>query len=198
MNLANKLTLFRVLLVPVFVVLLLIEAIPNNYLWALLVFVVACATDFLDGYIARKYNMITAFGKFLDPIADKVLVVSALVSFIQLGWVQSWVVVVILAREFIVSGIRLAAVESTEKIVIPARFSGKLKTAATMIAICAILTMWMLADFRVIQYEVRYLIPGIRPEIVTQPISNILMYICAGLTVISGIQYVWDARKVLK
>ena len=86
MNLANKLTLMRVILVPFFVAFMLIDAIPLNYLWALLVFAIASITDMLDGKIARKYNMITSFGKFLDPLADKILVAAALVCFVQLGW----------------------------------------------------------------------------------------------------------------
>ena len=91
MNLANKLTLMRVILVPFFVAFMLIDAIPLNYLWALLVFAIASITDMLDGKIARKYNMITSFGKFLDPLADKILVAAALVCFVQLGWCSAWV-----------------------------------------------------------------------------------------------------------
>lgn len=102
MNLANKLTLMRVILVPFFVAFMLIDAIPLNYLWALLVFAIASITDMLDGKIARKYNMITSFGKFLDPLADKILVAAALVCFVQLGWCSAWVTALILAREFVV------------------------------------------------------------------------------------------------
>lgn len=139
MNLANKLTLMRVILVPFFVAFMLIDAIPLNYLWALLVFAIASITDMLDGKIARKYNMITSFGKFLDPLADKILVAAALVCFVQLGWCSAWVTALILAREFVVSGVRLVAASSEKKAVIAAGMLGKLKTAMTMAAICVIL-----------------------------------------------------------
>jgi len=174
MNLANKLTLFRIILVPFFVAVLLIPEIPYNYLWGLIIFVIASVTDFLDGYVARKFDMITPLGKFLDPIADKILVVSALVCFVELGWTSAWVVAVIIAREFIVSGVRLAAVEGADKTVISAGFLGKLKTAVTMIVICVVLI------------------------ITNQFIIDILIYICAFLTVISGVQYVWQYRNVFK
>jgi len=186
MNLANKLTLARMILVPFFVAALLSESFEGFFL-ALIIFVAASVTDWLDGRIARKYHMITAFGKFLDPIADKVLVSSALICFAGMLWVDAWAVALIIAREFIVSGIRLAAVESKEKIVISARFSGKLKTAFTMIAICAILIIN--AYHSVVAAE-----SAVWPRIA----SNILMYICAALTVISGVQYAVDYRGVFK
>jgi len=183
MNLANKLTLFRVILVPFFTAALLLDF----YLIALIIFAVASVTDFLDGQIARKYNMVTAFGKFLDPIADKILVASALICFAGLGWTSAWVVALIIAREFIVSGIRLAAVESAEKIVIAARFSGKLKTAFTMITICAILIINIYTSV-------------VAEELAVWPYTacNILMYVCAALTVYSGAQYAWNYRGVFR
>jgi CDP-diacylglycerol--glycerol-3-phosphate 3-phosphatidyltransferase len=180
MNLANKLTIFRIILVPFFVAALMIDAIACNFIIALAVFIIASITDALDGYIARSRNQITSFGKFLDPIADKILVMSALVCFAGLGWIKAWVVVMILARDFIVGAIRLAAVESDSKLVIPARMSGKIKTAVTMAAIIAIILM-QAVDF----------------NINTQLFSDILMYICAGLTVFSGAQYIYDSRKLL-
>jgi CDP-diacylglycerol--glycerol-3-phosphate 3-phosphatidyltransferase len=177
MNLANKLTIFRILLVPVFVSLLL----TDNLVYALIVFAAASITDFLDGYIARSRNMVTDLGKFLDPIADKILVMAALVCFTGLGWIYSWTVVVILARDFIVGAIRLAAVESEQKIVIPARFSAKLKTAVTMVTICAIMLMGI-----------------IKLEIDNRLIADVLMYICTALTVVSAVQYIVDSRGILK
>jgi len=205
MNLANKLTLFRIVLVPFFVAALMIHQIPYNLTIALFIFALASITDWLDGYIARKHNMITAFGKFLDPIADKILVMAALVCFAGLGWIQSWVVVVILSRDFIVGGIRLAAVESEEKIVIPARLSGKVKTAITMVSICGILVLWALArDYSVIMFENEFSFGDFTssiigdPGILLRPIANAAMYFCALLTVISGVQYVWDCRGVFK
>lgn len=187
MNLPNKLTVMRVVMVPFFVAFMLIGAIPYNYLWALLVFAAASITDMLDGKIARKYNLITNFGKFLDPLADKILVASALICFVQLGWCSAWVTALILAREFVVSGVRLVAASSDKKVVIAAGMLGKMKTAMTMVAICVILFMWILVQFG-----------AITPEgFPIQLISDILMYIAAALTVASGVQYLYDYREFI-
>lgn len=187
MNLPNKLTVMRVVMVPFFVAFMLIGAIPYNYLWALLVFAAASITDMLDGKIARKYNLITNFGKFLDPLADKILVASALISFVQLGWCSAWVTALILAREFVVSGVRLVAASSDKKVVIAAGMLGKMKTAMTMVAICVIIFMWILVQFGAITPE------GFPIQI----ISDILMYIAAALTVASGVQYLYDYREFI-
>jgi len=145
MNLPNKLTLFRVLLIPVFVVILIfyrelgIELYTAKYI-AVAVFVLASCTDAVDGYIARKYNMITNFGKFMDPLADKLLVTSAMISMIGLPSnviMPSWVVVIVIAREFIITGFRLVAAE--KKIVIAAGFWGKIKTVTQMVMITVVL-----------------------------------------------------------
>ena len=109
MNLPNKLTMLRIILIPVFLVLVLVESIPMHYLWALLVYLIACFTDTLDGHIARSRGLVTDFGKLMDPLADKLLVMSALVAFIPVADVPVWVVVVILAREFMVTSLRLIA-----------------------------------------------------------------------------------------
>ena len=187
MNLPNKLTVMRVVMVPFFVAFILIGAIPYNYLWALLVFAAASITDMLDGKIARKYNLITNFGKFLDPLADKILVASALICFEQLGWCSAWVTALILAREFVVSGVRLVAASSDKKVVIAAGMLGKMKTAMTMVAICVIIFMWILVQFG-----------AITPEgFPIQLISDILMYIAAALTVASGVQYLYDYREFI-
>ena len=115
MNIANKLTLLRVILVPFFAFFMLAgDIVPYSYLWAAVIFAVASITDTADGKIARKYNMVTNFGKFLDPLADKVLVVTALICFVELGWASAWVTAIIVAREFVVSGIRLIAAGSTK------------------------------------------------------------------------------------
>jgi CDP-diacylglycerol--glycerol-3-phosphate 3-phosphatidyltransferase len=208
MNLANKLTIFRIILVPFFVAALMIQSIPYNLTIAFAVFAIASITDFLDGYIARSRNQITDLGKFLDPIADKILVMAALVCFAGLGWIQAWVVVVILARDFIVGAIRLAAVESESKIVIPARTSGKVKTLVTMICICGIMILWALAlDFSIITYEAEIFSQSDSfltlttindPALILRPIGNAVMYGCAALTVFSGWQYAWDFRNILK
>lgn len=135
MNLPNKLTVLRVLLIPFFVASLLFKG-GEDYRFriaALVIFVIAALTDTLDGIIARKYNLITDFGKFMDPLADKVLVCSGLICFVELGQLSSVVVLVVIAREFIISGIRLIA--SDNGVVIAAAMSGKLKTVVQMITV---------------------------------------------------------------
>ncbi len=187
MNLANKLTLFRVILVPFFIAALMIPVIPFGTTAALVIFAIASITDMLDGKVARKYNMITDLGKFLDPLADKVLVAAALICFIELGWAPAWAVWLIMAREFMVSGIRLVAAGSKEKIVIAANIWGKLKTASTMVAICLILIMHILTgDF------------GVLTGMPVQLITDVLIYICTFLTALSGIIYLYDYRAVFK
>ena len=109
MNLPNKLTMLRILMIPVFMVFIEISILPNHILWAFVVFVLASLTDMLDGKIARKYNLVTDFGKFMDPLADKILVTAALIYFIPLGLAPAWIVILILAREFLVTSLRLIA-----------------------------------------------------------------------------------------
>ena len=135
MNLPNKLTLLRVVLIPVFVVLLLLEGGQNYTLRiaALIVFCIASFTDFLDGQIARRNNLVTNFGKFMDPLADKLLVCSALICMIELGQLPSWYVITVIAREFIISGFRLVAADSG--IVIAASWWGKFKTTFQMFTV---------------------------------------------------------------
>ena len=139
MNTPNKLTVLRILLVPFFVAFLLIKQIPYNYLWATLIFAIASITDTIDGKMARKYNLVTDFGKFMDPLADKILVTSALVCFIELGFVNSIMVVIILAREFMVTSLRLIA--SGKGKVIAASMWGKVKTVSQMVGIVVILLL---------------------------------------------------------
>ncbi|MGN1110118.1 MAG: CDP-diacylglycerol--glycerol-3-phosphate 3-phosphatidyltransferase [Oscillospiraceae bacterium] len=186
MNLANKLTLFRVILVPVFLVLMGVEAIPLRFVWALLVFALASITDMLDGKVARKYNMITDFGKFLDPLADKILVAAALICFVEQGWTYAWVVAVILMREFAVSGVRLVVASSEEKKVIPANIWGKLKTAFTMVAIVVILVIAAAGQLFAAVAISEQLAMAI---MITR---DVLMYIACALTVISGVIYIRD------
>ena len=135
MNLPNKLTVLRVILIPFFVVSLMIENGANQtfrYV-AAAIFIIASLTDMLDGKIARKYNLVTNFGKFMDPLADKLLVCSALICLIQLGQLPAWMVIIIVSREFIISGFRLVAAE--QGIVIAASYWGKFKTTFQMIAV---------------------------------------------------------------
>ena len=136
MNLANKLTCFRVVLIPVFLVLLYLD-FPGHLIAALVVFIVASLTDTADGYIARHYDMVTDFGKFMDPLADKLLVMAAMVWFVAAGWMPAWAFFLVIARELAVTGLRLIAVEQGR--VIAAGWSGKVKTAATMVCICLLL-----------------------------------------------------------
>lgn len=128
-NVANKITVLRMLLVPAFLIL----AYTGKTLAAVSVFIIASVSDFVDGYIARKYNQITVFGKFMDPLADKILVLSAMCFFVEIGCMPGWAVAVVLFREFAVSGLRLLAVQN--QVVISAAWSGKIKTGATMVAI---------------------------------------------------------------
>lgn len=187
MNLANKLTISRVVIVPIFVLFMCVDTIPLNYLWALLLFAAASITDLFDGKVARKYNMVTDFGKFLDPLADKILVAAALVCFTELGWTAAWITIIVLVREFAVSGVRLAAASSDRKLVIPANMWGKVKTSVTMIAMVAVLLMHILSDNL-----------GALPETFpVQLIGDILMYITALLTVISGAKYLYDYREYI-
>ncbi|MBQ8956822.1 MAG: CDP-diacylglycerol--glycerol-3-phosphate 3-phosphatidyltransferase, partial [Lachnospiraceae bacterium] len=112
MNLPNKLTLFRVILIPFFVVILMTNCLGEASKWvALAIFIVASLTDLLDGKIARKYGLVTTFGKFADPLADKILVISAMICLVELGLIKSWIVIIIVAREFIISGFRIIAAE---------------------------------------------------------------------------------------
>ena len=136
MNTPNKLTLLRILLVPVFVVVLCWN-FRGHDLVALVIFILASLTDLLDGKIARKYNLITDFGKFMDPIADKLLVTAALLVFVERHMMLAWVAIVVVAREFIVSALRLVAASNGR--VIAAGWSGKVKTASTMVCICVML-----------------------------------------------------------
>lgn len=182
MNLPNKLTLLRAVLVPVFLVLLFVKAIPLNFTLALIVFVGASVTDALDGHIARKNGLVTNFGKFLDPLADKVLVISALIAFIELDIIGSIPVIIIVAREFMVSGLRLLAADSG--IVVAAGFSGKLKTAFTMVTIVVILVnLAVSGDFEWFGFAAG----GVQK--VTDIAIQALVWISAGLTVISGCVY---------
>ena len=165
------------LLIPFFVVFLTLTKIPFSYLWALLVFVLASVTDALDGHIARKYNLITDFGKFLDPIADKLLVVSALLCFVKLNHISAVVVIVIVAREFLVSSLRLVAVGGGK--VIAASIWGKMKTVTQMVAIITVMFLQFLIQINVIPQNAAWV----------YPVNEILMWISALFTVVSGMQY---------
>ena len=138
MTTANKLTILRVLMIPAFLVVLY-WGFPGCRYVALGIYIVACLTDLLDGYIARHYNQVSDFGKFMDPIADKVLVLSAMSMFVSWGRMPAWILVVVIARELAVSALRMIAVDNGR--VIAAGWSGKVKTASTMVCICIMLLL---------------------------------------------------------
>ena len=138
MNTANKLTLLRVVMIPLFLLVLYLDVPGANY-WALAIFVIASLTDTLDGYIARHYNQTTDFGKFMDPLADKCLVTAAMLWFVEIGQMPGWALLVVIIREFGVSGLRMVAADKGR--VIAAGWSGKVKTASTMVCICLMLLL---------------------------------------------------------
>ena len=138
MNTANKLTLARVVMIPLFLLVLYLQVPGANY-WALAIFIVASLTDTLDGYIARHYNQTTDFGKFMDPLADKCLVTAAMLWFVEIGQMPGWALLVVIIREFAVSGLRMVAADKGR--VIAAGWSGKVKTASTMVCICLMLLL---------------------------------------------------------
>ena len=169
MNTANKLTLLRVIMIPVFMIALY-WVFPFHKIVALIIFILACVTDFIDGYVARHFDQTTDFGKFMDPLADKLLVISAMLWFVEVGQMAAWVVLVVLAREFAVSGLRMVA--GPKGIVIAAGWSGKIKTVATMVCICIMLV----------------------------PIPAVLNAVCEAVilvtTVVSGVEYFVKNRAV--
>lgn len=169
MNTANKLTLLRVIMIPVFLLALYLD-FPFNKIVALIIFILASITDFIDGYIARHFNQVTDFGKFMDPLADKLLVTSAMLWFVEVGQMAAWVLLIVIAREFAVSGLRMVA--APKGVVIAAAWSGKIKTASTMVCICLMLL----------------------------PIPEVLNTICVAVilvtTVVSGVEYFIKNKSV--
>ena len=175
MNLPNKLTIIRVCLIPFFVAALLFDH-GNNYtmrIVANVLFIVASLTDLFDGKIARKYNLVTNFGKFMDPLADKLLVCSALICLIELGQLPAWVVIIIISREFIISGFRLVAADNG--VVIAASYWGKFKTTFQMAAVILMI----------------FNIPAL------MLVTNIVVVIAVALTIISLVDYVAKNIKIL-
>jgi CDP-diacylglycerol--glycerol-3-phosphate 3-phosphatidyltransferase len=175
MNLPNKLTVLRVILVPFFVVFLLLSKTTESMKWiALVLFIVASLTDFLDGYLARSRNLVTTFGKFMDPLADKVLTISGMICLIELGRIPSWIVVIIVAREFIISGFRLIATE--HGIVIAANYWGKWKTTFQMIMIILMIVN----------------IPALKM------VTAIVMWVALILTIVSLATYIMQNMEVVR
>lgn len=193
MNLPNKLTLLRIILVPFFVMVLLIPGVPHHYLWAGILFGIASLTDHFDGRLARKNNQVTTFGKFLDPLADKILVISALVCFIQLGLAETWCVILIIAREFMVTSIRLVAVDSGK--VIAANNWGKTKTVSQIVAIVVILVLQYVRELSALIPSLSAFSSGSAGTILL--IGHVFIYIATLFTVLSGIVYVKENIGVI-
>lgn len=189
MNLPNQLTVLRILMIPIFVVILVAPfdlgtlaiagiSLPITHLLAAIIFAVASVTDWLDGYIARARHLVTNFGKFADPLADKMLVMTAFVLLVDLGMVPGWIVAVIICRELAVTGLRLLLVEDGE--VMAAAWPGKIKTATQMLAIILLLIQ-----------NVPFSMLGI-------PVDQIMLYICLIATVYSGVDYFAKNMAVFK
>lgn len=196
MNLANKLTIFRIILVPIMAIIPYLNlqgdfmGLPLTYFWMLLIFIVASITDKLDGYIARSRNQVTTFGKFLDPLADKILVLTAMILLVELGKIPAWIPVIVLAREFLVSGYRLIAVEKGGQ-VIAASIWGKLKTVTQMIAI--ILIMFDKNNF----WDCfRGGLTGI--DFAINLVATILLLISVVATIFSGADYMKNGKELFK
>ena len=174
MNLPNKLTMFRIFLIPVFIIFMKLPIEAGNII-ALIIFIAASLTDTADGYIARKYNLVTDFGKFMDPLADKLLVCSAMILFVETGQLASWIVIIIISREFIISGFRLIAVDNG--IVIAASMWGKVKTVCQMVMIITLIWNLPFYWFFVLQ--------------------QMLIYASLILTVVSLVDYLVKNKQVL-
>lgn len=175
MNLPNKLTILRTIMIPVFLIFLYIPGLGmTGDVLATAIFVLASFTDFLDGKIARKYNLVTNFGKFMDPLADKLLVCSALIALVDLNRIPAWVVIIIIAREFIISGFRLIA--SDNGVVIAASYWGKFKTTFQMIMIILL----------ILNIDYPY----------SNIVNMVIMYIALALTIISLLDYIIKNYKV--
>lgn len=175
MNLPNKLTILRILMIPFFVLFMLVNVFDPWDKWiALALFIVASLTDLLDGKIARKYNLVTNFGKFMDPLADKLLVNAALICLTAMDRLAAWVVIVIISRDFIISGFRLVAAENG--VVIAASYWGKFKTTSQMVMICL-----LIADIALLT-----------------PVTVIITWVAIILTIVSLIDYLLKNKQVMK
>lgn len=176
MNLANKLTMVRVFMIPVFVICMIFDFKFHMEI-ALIVFALASFTDYVDGYIARKHNLITDFGKFMDPLADKLLTSAAFILLTEAGIMPGWIVFTIMAREFAVTGLR--GIGATQDVVIAASNYGKAKTVTQMITIIVLLmNNWPFS-------------------LINLPVGTILIYATLVVTVLSGVDYFWKNRKLL-
>ena len=196
MNLPNKLTIFRMILVPIMVIIPFLGidgrflGIPIEWLVIDIIFVIASLTDKLDGYLARKNNQVTTFGKFLDPLADKILVLSAMVMLVEMGKIPAWIPIIVLAREFIVSGYRLVAVEKGGNVIAASKW-GKLKTVTQMIAI-----ILAFLDLNAFGECFSGVLQG--GDLVLNFVVTIMMLIQTVATIFSGIDYLKEAKNLIK
>ena len=199
MNLANKLTIFRIILVPIIVIIPMFNIqgeffnIPIEFWLMNIVFIIASITDKLDGYIARSRNQITTFGKFLDPIADKILVLAAMVILVEKNLMPAWIPIIVIVREFIVSGYRLVAVEKGGE-VIAASIWGKIKTVTQMIAL--ILAFININNTNSFALFINGNLTGI--ELIINVLTTVLLVISVIATVFSGWDYLKDSKKLFK
>lgn len=188
MNIPNRISMFRIFLIPIFMIFMLIDfnwgeasflgaTIPVNHLIGAIIFIIASITDFIDGYYARKYNLVTNMGKFLDPLADKLLVSAALIILVQFGVAPAWVVILIISREFAVTGLRLILANTGE--VVAANQLGKIKMWTQIIAISSLL------------------LGNVFFEMFNFPFDIIMLYVCLFFTLWSGFDYFYLNRKVL-
>ena len=196
MNLPNKLTIFRIILVPLMVIVPLLGlnneyfGIPLQYLIIDFIFIVASITDKLDGYLARKNNQVTTFGKFLDPLADKILVLAAMVMLVEMNRLPAWIPIIVLAREFMISGYRLIAVEKGGKVIAASNW-GKLKTVTQMLAI-----ILAFVDLNSFGECFKGTLQG--GALILNIVVTVMMLIQTLATVVSGIEYMKDAKDLIK
>ena len=196
MNLPNKLTIFRIILVPLMVIVPFLDlnneyfGIPLQYLIIDFIFIVASITDKLDGYLARKNNQVTTFGKFLDPLADKILVLAAMVMLVEMNRLPAWIPIIVLAREFMISGYRLIAVEKGGKVIAASNW-GKLKTVTQMIAI-----ILAFVDLNSFGECFKGTLQG--GALILNIVVTVMMLIQTLATVVSGIEYMKDAKDLIK
>ena len=176
MNLPNKITIFRVCMIPVFLLFYLVDTIPFHNVFALVIFIIACLSDAVDGHLARKYHLVTNFGKFMDPLADKLLVCTALLCFLNSGTLPLLVVIVIIAREFIISGFRTVAADAG--LVLAASYWGKFKTASQMVMCVLLILHLQFPWFSVLE--------------------TVFIWVSFALTIISLLDYLLKNRSVIK
>ncbi|MGI6435675.1 MAG: CDP-diacylglycerol--glycerol-3-phosphate 3-phosphatidyltransferase [Syntrophomonadaceae bacterium] len=175
MNIPNSLTLLRIILIPLFVIIISVK-VPNGDYIAAAIFIVAALTDSLDGYLARKMKQVTKLGIILDPLADKLLITAALISLVELGRIPGWIAIVILGREFAVSGLRM--IKAEEGVIIPASVWGKIKTVSQIVAVVVVILQDYFALFT------------------SMALGSIMLYLALIITVYSGAEYFYRYLKV--